>query len=76
MTKESMQDGTAYPKLAESAVFLYVHSCHCYLFSVVDINVIFEPPYLLPITNTIFTAIIPLVVALNYSKDFPEGTVP
>ncbi|MGO9138050.1 MAG: PAS domain S-box protein, partial [Syntrophales bacterium] len=43
---------------------------------ILDIRVIFEPPLLLPITNTIFTAVIPLIVAFFAASSYlRKGTV-
>ena len=37
---------------------------------VLDLNVIYEPPLLLPFTNTIFTAIIPIIVAVFAARTY------
>jgi hypothetical protein len=58
-----------YPKLIGRLLFFAYILFIAYL-AVVDVNVVFEPPLLLPITNTLFTAIIPLVVALVAARVF------
>ena len=58
-----------YPKLISMLLVVASLVCIIILF-IIDINVIFEPPYLLPITNTIFTAIIPVVIAFYAAKTY------
>jgi len=58
-----------YSKLTGMLLVVASLVCIVILF-IIDINVIFEPPYLLPITNTIFTAIIPVVIAFFAAKTY------
>jgi PAS domain S-box-containing protein len=58
-----------YPKLAGQLLFYtYILGIACLYIAPID--TVFEPPFLLPVTNTIFTAIIPLVVALIAARAF------
>ncbi len=58
-----------YPKLIGMLLVVASVSCIIVLF-IADISVIFEPPYLLPVTNTIFTAIIPIIVAFFAARTY------